>query len=76
VDVLLKLDRVGLVPHSNQAVVANPFGFTPPFKTPPVVDTDVAAFVDTVGTTAAVVVLKLAIDPFEVPAELEAAARK
>jgi hypothetical protein len=76
VDELLKLDRVGLVPHSNQAVVAKPFGFTPPFKTPPAVVTDVAAFVVTAGATAAVVVLKLAIDPFDVPAELEAAERK
>jgi hypothetical protein len=76
VDVLLKPDRVGLVPHSNHPFVVSPFGFTPPFKTPPVVVTDVVALVVTVGATAAVVVLKLAIEPFDVPAEFEAAARK
>jgi hypothetical protein len=54
-DVLLKPDKVGLVPHSNQAVVAKPFGFTPPFKTPPAVVTDVAAFVVTVGGKSAIV---------------------
>ncbi|MCP2501016.1 MAG: hypothetical protein NCA08_05565 [Deltaproteobacteria bacterium] len=67
---------VGLVPHSNQAVVATPFGFTPPLSTAPLAVTDVAGFVVTVGATAADVVLKLAIDPFDVPAELEAATRK
>jgi hypothetical protein len=76
VDELLKLDRVGLVPHSNQAVVAKPFGFTPPFNVALSFVIDVAAFVDTVGATAAAVVLKLAIEPLDVPAELEAAARK
>ena len=65
---------VGLVPHSNQALVARPFGFTPPFNVAPVVVIDVAALVVTVGDGA--VVLKLRIDPFDVPAELEAATRK
>lgn len=41
--------RVGSVPHSNQAVVSPPFGFTPPFKVAPVAVTDVAAFVITSG---------------------------
>ena len=75
-EVLLKVARVGLVPHSNQAVVAAPFGFTPPFNVPPSTVTEVAAFVVTVGAAAAAVVLKLAIDPFDVPAALEAATRK
>jgi hypothetical protein len=74
--VVLNAAKLGLVPHSNQAVVSEPFGFTLPFPPPPSAVTDVAAFVVTVGATAAVVVLKLAIDPFDVPAELEAAARK
>ena len=73
---LLKVDRVALVPHSNQAVVAAPFGFTPPFKVALLTVTEVAAFVVTVGAAAAAVVLKLAIDPFDVPAVLEAATRK
>ena len=73
--VLLKVARVGLVPHSNQAVAATPFGFTPPFNVAPADVTEVAAFVVTVGAAAAAVVLKLAIDPFDVPAVLEAATR-
>ena len=68
--------RVGLVPHSNHAVVAAPFGFTPPFNVAPLAVTEVAAFVVTVGAGAAAVVLKLRIDPFDVPAALEAATRK
>jgi hypothetical protein len=48
--VLLKVARVELVPHSNQAVVARPFGFTPPFSVAPLDVTDVAVFVITVGT--------------------------
>ena len=65
---------VGLVPHSNHAVVAAPFGFTPPFNVAPLDVTAVATFVVTVGAKMAVVV-KLAIDPFDVPAVLEAATR-
>ena len=76
VEVLLKVVRVALVPHSNQAVVATPFGFTPPFNVAPADVTEVTAFVVTVGAAAAAVVLKLAIDPLTVPAELEAATRK
>jgi hypothetical protein len=76
VDVRLKVDRAGSLPHSNQADVAKPFGFTPPFNVALSIVIDVAAFVVTAGATAAAVVLKLAIEPFDVPAELEAAARK
>ena len=72
----VKVARVGLVPHSNHAVVANPFGFVLPFNVAPVVVIEVAAFVVTVGATAAAVVVKLAIDPFAVPVALEAATRK
>jgi hypothetical protein len=72
--VTLKVDRVGLVPHSNQAVVACPFGFTPPFNVPPPEVTDVAALVVAVGATADVP--KLRIDPFTVPLAFDAAARK
>jgi hypothetical protein len=41
--------RVGLVPHSNHAFVARPFGFTLPFSTAPLAVTPVAAVVVTVG---------------------------
>jgi hypothetical protein len=73
-DVTLKVASAGLVPHSNQAVVAAPFGFTPPFIVAPPDVTDVAAFVVTIGATADVA--KLRIAPFVVPVALEAAARK
>ena len=65
----------GSAPHSNQAVVADPFGFTPPFSVAPLVVIPVAAEVETMGGVDEVVV-KLTIDPFDVPAELEAATRK
>jgi hypothetical protein len=71
----LNVESAGLVPHSNQAVVACPFEFTPPFSVAPSVVTEVAAFVDAVGARPTVVV-KLAIVPFVVPVALEAAARK
>jgi hypothetical protein len=74
-DVALKVDRPGSVPHSNHAVVDAPFGFTPPFTVAPPDVTEVAALVDTVGGRAATV-LKLRIDPFTVPPAFEAAARK
>jgi hypothetical protein len=74
--VTLKVARVGLVPHSNQAVVAWPFGFTPPFTVAPPDVTEVAVFVAAVGAMEVAVVLKLAIAPFVVPVALEAAARK
>jgi len=75
-EVALKVDSVGLVPHSNQAVVACPFGFTPPFTVAPPVVTEVAALVDAVGGRSGMGVVKLAIEPFVVPLGLEAAARK
>jgi hypothetical protein len=70
----LNVARAGSVPHSNQAVVACPFGFTDPLTVAPEPVTDVAALVVTVGATA--VVLNPTIDPFAVPPALEAAARK
>jgi hypothetical protein len=73
--VTLKVDRVGSVPHSNQAVVAAPFGFTPPFNVPPPEVTEVAALVVAVGGRAATV-LKLRIDPFTVPPAFDPATRK
>jgi hypothetical protein len=45
--VTLKVDRVGLVPHSNHAVVVRPFGFTPPFRVAPPEVTEDAVFVVT-----------------------------
>jgi hypothetical protein len=74
-EVTLKVARVGLVPHSNHAVVEMPFGFTPPFNVAPLAVTKVAAFVTAVGARATGVP-KLAIDPFVVPVGLEAATRK
>ena len=44
-----KVTRSGLVPHSNQASVARPFGFTFPLSVAPVVPTPVAVSVVTVG---------------------------
>ncbi|MCP2501015.1 MAG: hypothetical protein NCA08_05560 [Deltaproteobacteria bacterium] len=72
----LKVARVGLVPHSNHAVVDRPFGFTLPFNVPPPDVTEVAAFVVTIGAREDTFVLKLRIDPFAVPPVFEAAARK
>jgi hypothetical protein len=74
-EVTLKVASAGLVPHSNQAVVDRRFGFTVPFNLAPVPVTEVAAFVVTVGAWGDTVVLKLAINPFFVPMELDAAAR-
>ena len=73
-DVEVKVASVGLVPHSNQALVARPFGFTLPFSVALLAVTEVTAFVVTVGARA--VVTKLTIEPFEVPAELDAATRQ
>ena len=53
-DVEVKVASVGLVPHSNQALVARPFGFTLPFNLAPVVVIEVAALVVTVGARAVV----------------------
>jgi hypothetical protein len=75
-EVELNVARVGSIPHSNQAVVAWPFGFTPPFTVAPLAVTEVAAFVDAVGGRSGMVVVKLRIVPFVVPAALEAATRK
>ena len=74
VGVAANVASVALVPHSNQAVAARPFGFTVPFSVALSAATEVAALVITVGDGA--VVLKERIDPFDVPAVLEAAPRK
>ena len=52
-EVLVKVARVELVPHSNQAFVAWPFGFTLPFAVAPLEVIKVAAFVVAAGATAA-----------------------
>jgi hypothetical protein len=75
-EVTLNVARVGLVPHSNQAVVDRRFGFTLPFTIAPPAVTAVAAFVVTLGARDDTVVVKLRIDPFAVPPALEAATRK
>ena len=61
------------VPHSNESVVARPFGLTLPFSVAPVVVTPVAAPV--VTTAAGQPVSNVASAPFVVPAELVAVAR-
>ena len=71
--VLVYVASVLDVPHSNQAVVAVPFGFTEPFSVPPLLEIALAAVVVTVGTTAPVV--KLRIASFVVPPLFWAAAR-
>ena len=48
--VALKVVRVELVPHSNQAMVDTPFGLTDPFNVALLDVTDVAVFVMTVGS--------------------------
>jgi hypothetical protein len=47
--VLEYVESVLLVPHSNHAVAAVPFGLTELLSVAPDVDTEVAAFVVTVG---------------------------
>ena len=56
---LVEVDKVLLVPHSNQAVVALPFGLTLPFNVAAADVTEPAAVVTTVGNTAPVVKLKM-----------------
>ncbi len=62
------------VPHSNHAVVADPFGFTVPFTFAELIVIDVAAVVVTMGRAALVV--KLRIPSRCVPALFCAAVRK
>jgi hypothetical protein len=75
-EVALKAAKVGLVPHSNQADVATPFGFTPPFTVALLNVIELAGFVDAFGANRGDMAVKLRIDPFTIPAELEAATRK
>jgi hypothetical protein len=57
--VLVYVASVLDVPHSNQADVAVPFGFTEPFSVPPLFEMALAAEVETVGTTAPVTKLRI-----------------
>jgi hypothetical protein len=66
-DVLVEEARVGTVPHSNQTVVANPFGLTFPFRVAPVAPTEVADALATVGGLPGEEVVKLIICPLEYP---------
>ena len=68
------VDNVLLVPHSNQPVVVEPFGFTLPFRVEELDVTELAAVVVTEGKTPADVV-KLIIVPRCVPALLWPTAR-
>jgi hypothetical protein len=69
----VKVESVLDVPHSNQAVVETPFGFTLPFIVAELVVTELAAVVVTDGAFAPVV--KLRIASFCVPATFCPAAR-
>jgi hypothetical protein len=71
-DVLLKVDNVGSVPHSNQALVARPLGVTFPFRVAALNPTDVAASVVTAGAAPGT---KLKMLPLLVPDPLLAATR-
>jgi hypothetical protein len=64
------------VPHSNHAVVARPFGVTFPFRVAPVAPTEVADKVKTVGWLPGEEVVKLTINPLEVPLLFPAQNRK
>ena len=64
------------VPHSKYAVVASPFGITLAWRVAPATERLSAAFVCTVGGFMGDAVVRLAIAPLVVPAELEAASRK
>jgi hypothetical protein len=72
-DVLAEVVSVESVPHSNHAFVASPLAVTLPFRVAEVAPTEVAAKVVTAGVAPGV---KLRINPFDVPTELEAATRK
>jgi hypothetical protein len=63
-DVELLEPSAGSVPHSNQAVVASPFGITFPLRVALPPETEVAVIVVTEGTDPAV---KLTIVPHDVP---------
>ena len=54
---VLKVESEAEVPHSNQALVAKPFGFVEPFKAAPLAVTELTGLVDVVGEFA----LKLAV---------------
>lgn len=49
---VLYVESEAEVPHSNQALVAKPFGFAEPFKAAPVVVTELTGLVATLGEFA------------------------
>jgi len=63
----VKVESAEFVPHSNQAVVARPFGVTFALRVAPVAATEVAARVATVGSAPGEEVVKFAIALFVVP---------
>ncbi len=67
--------RAELVPHSNQASVANPLGFTVPFNSALLVVTAVAGAVDASGGTGSFFVKNVLTLPAAVPAPFAAATR-
>jgi hypothetical protein len=62
--VLVYVDNMPLVPHSNQAVAVEPFGLTLPLRVAEVEPMFDPALVVTVGSAD---VVKLTIEPFCVP---------
>jgi hypothetical protein len=56
----VKVERVLEVPHSNQAIVGDPFGLTVPLVTAELVVTELAPVVVTEGGFAPVVKLRIA----------------
>ena len=69
--VLVYVDNMPLIPHSNQAVVVEPFGLTLPLSVAEVDATFVAALVETTGRFETVVKLQLPeyeLQPDELPA--------
>jgi hypothetical protein len=62
-----------VVPHSNHAFVAEPFGFTDPFNVAVVANIEVAGLVVTVGP---LIVVKVKSEPLAVPAVLLASSLK
>ena len=67
------LPKLVVVPYSNQALVALPFGLTIPWRSAPLVVIKVTGSVIAAGSGR---VLKVTIPPTLVPAELIAVARK
>ncbi len=74
--VLVELESVESVPHSNQEFVARPLAVTLPFRVAVFAPTDVAARVVTAGAPPGDEVVKLVMTLSDSPFELDAQTRK